>query len=147
MKKPLWAVLELPLKTTKESVWSVLTEPKYTKQYMYNCALQCNWEIGDKVEWVETHDDGATTIHVAGELLEYTPYRILRFSISHKGAGLKGQCSELRFRITPHTEGVLLTIEQGDFSSFPQAEEIHAECQRGWLYVQQDLEKTCLNYT
>ena len=60
---------------------------------MYNCALHCNWEIGVKVEWVETHDDGSKTIHVAGELSEYSPYNSLRFSISHKGAGLKGQCS------------------------------------------------------
>jgi uncharacterized protein YndB with AHSA1/START domain len=144
MKKPLWAVLELPLKVTKEVLWSVLTEPQYTEKYMYNCKLKCNWEIGDQVQWVEVHQDESETIHVSGELLEFTPYRCLRYTIFHKGTGLKGQSSELRFMISPHREGVLLTIEQGDFSSFHQAEVIHAECQRGWEFIQKDLIATCL---
>ena len=144
MKKPLWAVLELPLKVTKEVLWSVLTEPQYTEKYMYNCKLKCNWEIGDEVQWVEVHEDESETIHVNGELLEFSPYRCLRFTIFHKGSGLKGQSSELCFMISPHSEGVLLTIEQGDFSSFPQAEVIHAECQRGWEFVQKDLIATCI---
>ena len=61
MKKPLWAVLELPLKVTKEVLWSVLTEPQHTEKYMYNCKLKCNWEIGDEVQWVEVHEDGSET--------------------------------------------------------------------------------------
>ena len=59
MKKPLWAGLKLPLKTSKEIVWSVLTEPKYTRQYMYNCALKCNWSAGNEAQWVEQHPKGS----------------------------------------------------------------------------------------
>ena len=145
MKKPLWAVLELPLKTTKEIIWTVLTDPKYTSQYMYNCQVKCNWSTGAEVQWVEQHDDETETVHVRGELLEFSPYSCLRFIIFHEGSGLKGQNSELRFVISPHSEGVLLSIEQGDFSNFPQAEEIYAECQSGWEFVKKDLIATCYN--
>ena len=147
MKKPLWAVLRLPLKTTKEIVWAALTEPKYTRQYMYNCALKCNWSVGSEVQWVEQHPNGTETVHVQGELLEFTPYSCLRFAIFHQGNGLNRQSSELRFVISSHSEGVILTIEQGDFSSFPQAEEIYAECQRGWEFVKKDLIATCYKIT
>ena len=64
MKKPLWAVLELPLKTTKEIVWTVLTDPKCTSQYRYNCQVKCNWSAGAEVQWVEQHDDETETVHV-----------------------------------------------------------------------------------
>lgn len=140
-------MLNLPLKTTKEIVWTVLTEPKYTRQYMYNCALKCIWSVGNEAQWVEQHRNGTETVHVRGELLEFTPYGSLRFSIVHQGNGLKGQSSELRFVISPENDGVLLTIDKGDFSSFPQAKEIHAECQRGWEYVKKDLIATCNKIT
>ncbi len=147
MKKPLWTALKLPLKTTKEIVWAVLTEPKYTRQYMYNCALKCNWSVGNEAQWVEQHPNGTKTVHVRGELLEFTPYSRLRFTIFHQGNGLNGQSSELRFVISPHNEGVLLTITQGDFSNFPQSEKIHLECQSGWEFVQKDLIATCYKIT
>ena len=96
---------------------------------------------------IEQHTNGTETVHVRGELLEFTPHRSLRFTIFHQGNGLKGQSSELRFVISPENDGVLLTIDQGDFSSFPQAEEIHAECQRGWEFVKKDLIATCYKIT
>jgi uncharacterized protein YndB with AHSA1/START domain len=148
MKKPLWAGLKLPLKTSKEIVWSVLTEPKYTRQYMYNCALKCNWSAGNEAQWVEQHPNGSETVHVRGELLEFAPYSRLLFTIFHQGNNvLNGQSSKLCFVISSHNEGVILTIKQGDFSSFPQAEEIHAECLRGWVFVKKDLIATCYKIT
>lgn len=53
--------------------------------------------------------------------------------------------SELRFILSPSSKGVLLTEEQGDFSTFPQAEEIYAERVSGWNYVLDKLRATCLS--
>ena len=127
MKKSLWARLELPLETTKENIWSALTLPELTNQYMYNCQLHCSWELGSEALWQEVKKDGTFQTHVSGSLLEYQPYSLLRFILS------------------PSPEGVLLTVEQGDFSTFPQAEEIYAECVSGWNYVQDKLGATCLS--
>ena len=127
MKKSLWARLELPLETTKENIWSELTLPHLTKQYMYNCQLHCSWELGREALWQEVQKDGSFHTHVSGTLLEYQPYSLLRFILS------------------PSQKGVLLTVEQGDFSTFPQAEEIYAECVSGWNYVRDKLRATCLS--
>lgn len=145
MKKPLWAKLELPLATTKENVWSALTLPELTQRYMYNCQLHCSWIEGSEAVWKEKQPDGSFTVHVKGTLLEYAPYSLLRFSILHQRDGLNGHTSELRFILSPHSKGVLLTVEQGDFSSFPQADEIYAECVRGWNFVREELCATCLS--
>ncbi len=145
MKKSLWARLELPLATTKENIWLALTLPELTKQYMYNCQLHCSWELGSDALWRELQEDGSFITHVSGTLLEYQPYSLLRFKINHQRDGLKGQTSELRFILSPFQKGVLLTVEQGDFSTFPQAEEIYAECVSGWNYVQEKLSATCLS--
>lgn len=53
--------------------------------------------------------------------------------------------SELRFILSPSSKGVLLTVEQGDFSTFRQAEEIYAERVSGWNYVLDKLRATCLS--
>ena len=127
MRKSLWARLELPLATTKENIWLALTLPELTEQYMYNCQLHCKWELGSDALWRELQEDGSFITHVSGTLLDYQPYSLLRFILS------------------PSQKGVLLTVEQGDFSTFPQAEEIYAECVSGWSYVQEKLIATCLS--
>jgi hypothetical protein len=62
---------------------------------MFNCALKCSWVIGSEVEWIETLDDYTKKIHVHGTLIEYKPYRSLRFAISHQRIGLGEIQSEL----------------------------------------------------
>lgn len=112
---------------------------------MYNCELHCSWEPGSEAFWKEQQKDGSYITHVQGTLIEYTHYSLLRFNIQHQREGLNGQCSELRFILSPHSRGVLLTVEQGDFSTFPQAEEIYAECVSGWNFVRDGLKATCLS--
>lgn len=145
MRKSLWTRLELPLATTKENIWLALTLPELTEQYMYNCQLHCKWELGSDALWRELQEDGSFITHVSGTLLDYQPYSLLRFKINHQRDGLNGQTSELRFILSPSQKGVLLTVEQGDLSTFPQAEEIYAECVSGWSYVQEKLIATCLS--
>ena len=145
MKKSLWARLELHLETTKENIWSELTLPQLTERYMYNCQLHCSWELGSEALWQEVQKDGSFHTHVSGILLEYQPYSLLRFKINHRRDGLNGQMSELQFKLSPSSKGVLLMVEQGDFSTFPQAEEIYAECVSGWNYVKDKLRITCLS--
>jgi len=89
--------------------------------------LHCKWELGSDALWREFQEDGSFITHVSGTLLDYQPYSLLRFILS------------------PSQKGVLLTVEQGDFSTFPQAEEIYAECVSGWNYVQEKLIATCLS--
>ncbi len=145
MKNPLWARLKIPLATTKEKVWSALTLPEFTKAYMFNCELHCSWELGSEAIWKEIHQDGTATPHVRGELLVYQPYTSLCFKMFHQREGLIGKTSELRYTLSPYTKGVLLTVEQGDFSTFPQAEIIYAECVSGWTQIQDKLKATCLS--
>lgn len=47
-KTSLWAKVTASIPVSKERVWAVLTEPKLTEKYMYNCQLHSNWAIGDK---------------------------------------------------------------------------------------------------
>lgn len=112
---------------------------------MYNCQLHCWWGLGSEALWPEVQKDGSFHTNVCGTLLENQPYSLLRFNINHHREGLNGQMSELRFILSPSSKGVLLTVEQGDFSTFPQAEEIYAERVSGWNYVLDKLRATCLS--
>ena len=144
MKEPLWARLEIPLNTSRENIWNALTLPELTQKYMYNCRLNCSWGLESPANWEEVFKDGTSTTHVKGELIEYTPFERLRFKIFHSRKILKNHVSELRFSLQHHEIGVLLVVEQGDFSSFPQAKEFYSECVQSWNYIQNDLKSTCL---
>ncbi|MGB2086057.1 MAG: SRPBCC domain-containing protein [Flavobacteriaceae bacterium] len=147
MKKPLWVSLVVPLKISRESLWRVLTDPHYTQQYMFNCQLHCSWKVGTQVHWVEIAHNGKETVHVSGELLEYSPHNCLRFKIKHTSNDAKGYSSELKFLVSPDKNGVLLSIVQGDFSHFPHPEKIYQDCLKGWQLVLKDLKATCLKAT
>ena len=112
---------------------------------MYNCQLHCWSGLGSEALWPEVQKDGSFHTNVCGTLLENQPYSLLRFNINHHREGLNGQMSELRFILSPSSKGVLLTVEQGDFSTFPQAEEIYAERVSGCNYVLDKLRATCLS--
>lgn len=144
-RQPLWVQLEIPIPAIKENIWSALTLPSKTKNYMFNCVLKCSWNIGDDATWVETNDDGTTKTHVHGTLVEYSPYECLRFFIFQEKANGNRFQSELQFLITAHAEGSLLTIRQGDFASFPEAEETYLACKNGWHQVKNGLKETCLS--
>ena len=145
MNESLWARLEISLNTSRNNIWKALTYPNLTQKYMYNCRLNCNWSLGSPAHWVEVQKDGAKIIHVEGELIEYSPYDSLRFKIFHGNKILKGYVSELRFLLRPQQQGVLLVIEQGDFSTFPQGYKFYNECFQAWEYIQKDLISTCLS--
>ena len=47
MKKSLWARMEIPLETTKENIWSVLTLPELKKNTctIVNCIVGGDWAV------------------------------------------------------------------------------------------------------
>ena len=134
-----WVCVEIPLQVTDIRVWAALTDPKLTQRYMYNCQLHSSWEVGSDAIWKEEKSDGTFTIHVRAKVLEFTPHTKLRFLIFHENKEFGAFESELKFTILKQTSGVVLKIEQGDFSKLPNAIQNFDDCLTGWNYVTKDL--------
>ena len=70
-----------------EKVWEALTEPEWTKKYMFNCAVESDWKPGSPVLWKMQHE-GKEIIPVKGNVEEIIPGRLLKYSVIDPGMGI-----------------------------------------------------------
>lgn len=140
-----WVCIEIPFNKDAKKIWKALTYPHLTEKYMYNCQLHSDWKVGGDAVWKEKKKDGSYTVHVRSKVLEYLPYKSIRFSIFHKDEKYESCESELKFTISENSSGAVLKIEQGDFSKIPKGFKLYDDTLAGWNYVKADLIKTIEN--
>ena len=103
--------------------------------------------MGSDAIWKEEKADGTFTTHVRAKVLAFTPHTKLRFLIFHENKEF-GPCdSELKFTILKQVSGVVLKIEQGDFSEIPNGIKGYDDCLMGWNYIKNDLINTIEKFT
>ncbi|KOS62971.1 SRPBCC domain-containing protein [Lysinibacillus agricola] len=65
---------------TPEEVWKALISSESTKQIYYGSVIKSTFQLGDLLEYVGPGVDGDKTVHVYGNVLEYEPNKVLRFT-------------------------------------------------------------------
>lgn len=65
---------------TPDDVWKALISPEGTKQIYYGSVIRSTFQVGDLLEYVGPGADGDETVHVYGNVLEYVPKQVLRFT-------------------------------------------------------------------
>lgn len=66
------------LNATPERVWEALTHPGMTRQYLYGCEVESDWQAGSPLRWVGKH--GGRDINEEGKVLEVIPGRRIKYS-------------------------------------------------------------------
>ncbi|CAH2715360.1 hypothetical protein BACCIP111895_02544 [Neobacillus rhizosphaerae] len=65
---------------TPEEVWQALISAEGTKQIFYGSVIRSTFRVGDLLEYVGPGADGDETVHVYGNVLDYVPNQVLRFT-------------------------------------------------------------------
>jgi uncharacterized protein YndB with AHSA1/START domain len=57
------------IEASRETVWSVVTEPAYVKQWQYGSHLQTDWSVGSQIRFIsewqgQTVEQWGTVVHV-----------------------------------------------------------------------------------
>ena len=65
-------------------VWEALTEPSWTKKYMFNCSVESDWTPGSPVIWKMQHE-GKEIIPVKGLVEDIIPGQLLKYSVIDPG--------------------------------------------------------------
>ena len=57
------------IEASRETVWSVVTEPAYVKQWQYGSQLQTDWSVGSQIRFIsewqgQTFEQWGTVVHV-----------------------------------------------------------------------------------
>lgn len=110
---------------------------------MYNSQLHADWELEGKAVWKAQVENGKCIDHVKAQVLVYEPYQHLAFTIFHGATCQRPEVqSDLHYLLEPETNGVRLTIKQGDFALLKLGKELFVRCQQGWNYIMPQLLKT-----
>lgn len=77
-KKELSSETKVLINASPKEIWTVLTESDFTKKYMFNCAVNTSWKVGDDITW-KGHYEGYDAFQ-KGKVLAFEPYKLIKYS-------------------------------------------------------------------
>ena len=120
-----------------EKVWEALTNPTLTPKYMYGCAIESGWNLGDEVLWKM----GGKVI-VKGHVLGIDPGKYLEYTTFDPNVGLKdipANNINVTYTLTNQDGATLLEVTQGDFAEAENGQKRYEDSVGGWDQVLQTL--------
>lgn len=123
--------------TSTQQLWDLLTNPKWTKQYMFGCEVLSDWTIGSPIIWKGKTESGSDIIHVKGEITDINSGKMVSFSMFDPNMGIADRPENyvhLTYQVNSTNEGSKLTIKQ-DFTGVEDAQKRHDESATGWDMV------------
>ena len=121
-------------------VWEALTNPIFTKIYMFGCEVVSDWKLWEPVEWKGAEDG---IIYVKGILLDYEKEKKLSYTVFDPNAGYKDipeNYLTTTYLIEQSEGKTVLSISQGDYSKVENGEKRFKES-IGWKMVLKGLKQ------
>lgn len=118
----------------RKKVWGILTNGKYTKQYMFGCIPETSWEKGSELLWKDPNGK----VLVMGKIVEIDKGKKLHYTTFDPNVGHE-DAPENYMLVTCDLIGkgniCLLKVTQGDFSGVKDSQKRYKECLEGWQHV------------
>lgn len=135
--KTLFTEDEIVITASLEKVWNALIDPALTPSYMFGCAVQSNWEVGDTIEWKGVQDG---VVYVKGHIVEFDPMKVFAFTVFDPNADypdVPENYLTARYTLKEQTNGIQMIVTQGDYATVAKGQERyeHTMAQGGWKPV------------
>lgn len=122
-------------------VWEALTNPLFTKIYMFGCEVVSSWKLWEPVEWKGAEDG---IIYVKGILLDYVKEKKLAYTVFDPNAGYKDipeNYLTTSYELEASADNkTILSVSQGDFSKVENGEKRYKDSV-GWKMVLKGLKQ------
>jgi len=133
------------IKAPMDSVWAALTEPEWTKKYMFNCAVDSDWKVGSPVLWKMEHE-GKEIIPVKGHVEEIVPVRLLKYSVIDPNMGIPDipeNYLHVTYALSGTNEGTELKVTQDGYEHAARGKERYEEAVKagGWSSILEVIKK------
>jgi len=133
------------IKAPMDSVWAALTEPEWTKKYMFNCAVDSDWKVGSPVLWKMEHE-GKEIIPVKGHVEEIVPGRLLKYSVIDPNMGIPDipeNYLHVTYALSGTNEGTELKVTQDGYEHAARGKERYEEAVKagGWSSILEVIKK------
>ena len=134
MKKELYVTASADIEASTEKVWDYLTNPEHTRQYMYGCEPDSNWENGSPLVWKGEYE-GKEMIFVKGEIVNIIPGKVLQYTVFDPNMGIKDipeNYLTVTYELEENKYSTILTVKQGNFAVVEKGKERYNETAESW---------------
>ena len=118
-----------------EKVFDALTDPAKTRLYMYNCEVNCDWEVGSHMLWIGSVDE---IVYGKGHLLEFESNNKLTYTVFDPNSTVEDIPENYlvtRITLEDLEDETLVKISQGDYAKVASGEERFKHAESGWKMV------------
>jgi uncharacterized protein YndB with AHSA1/START domain len=125
MNMPLNVINEIDIDAPAAKVWAALTEPEWTKQYMFGCEPITDWKPGSPLLWKGTFND-VEMVAVEGQVVSLDPGRSLVYTVIDPNNPAIPDLPEnyllVTCTLTEQDGKTHLVVSQGDYSTVADGE-------------------------
>ncbi len=110
----------LASRLTAEELWNILTNPVYTRKYMFSTAVTSDWVIGSPITWAGIHQ--GREAGGKGKIINAEPGLQLKYSSFNTNDGLLDIAENylvITYDISPAEPGTSLVITIENFNGDP----------------------------
>lgn len=104
------------IQTTSQKLWEVLTQPEFTKQYMFNCAVDSDWKQGSPITW-QGEFNGYKAFQ-KGEIIQVEKEKNVTYSTFDPNFGLEDTPKNyihVTYELEEDNNAILLSISNETF--------------------------------
>ncbi len=130
-------IVTITISASAKTVWKVLTESIYTKQYMFNCSVECSWILGAPIVWQGNFN--GYEAYQKGEIISIEPFKQVTYSTFDPNFGLEDipeNYIHVSYELTETSGTTTLTISN---ETFDNNSERMAHILQGWNMVCQGI--------
>lgn len=146
MSKALIVRNTIKVNADAKRVWEVLTQPQWTRKYMFGCDVVSDWKVGHPVLW-KAITDGQDVVYVKGQVVNVIPRKRLEYTaIGHNSVyeDIPSNYTTVTYELSSVDGKTVLSISQGDFMNVVDGQRRYSETVKGWNTALNDL-KMLLN--
>lgn len=127
-------------------VWEVLTQPEYTKIYMYGCETVSDWKVGSSLLWNGSYE-GVEMTFVKGSIVEINPFSKLIYTVFDPNSTIEDipeNYLNVTYELLEADGKTTLNVTQGDYNKVAEGERRYQESSNngeGWNPILVEIKK------
>ncbi len=133
MSKEMFVKGSITINAPASKVWDVLTQPEWTRQYMFGCDVVSDWKVGNPVLW-NGAADGKT--YVKGNVVNIKPGNLLQYTTidpnNPEMEDIPSNYLTVTYELSSQNDTTILNVTQGDYAKVANGKSRYEETVGGW---------------
>ncbi len=133
MQEPLLIKNSITINAPVKKVWEALTNPEWTRKYMFGCDAISDWNIGSPLLWQGTYE-GKEMIYVKGRIIDLIPEKFLAYTVFDPQSTIEDipeNYLTVTYKLIFENGVTMLEVTQGDYTTVAEGERRYADSYNG----------------